>query len=216
MYIKLALFVLVVLFVGCGDDKTTTPSGNAEKVTIGTQVWMTQNLDVTKYRNGDPIRECQTDEEWRDAGTKKEGAWCFYSKDSDKGVIYGKLYNWHAVNDSRGLAPAGWRIASDAEWNTLIDFLGGALVSGGALKSTTQWQVPNEGATNSSGFKAIPGGYRYNHGTFNGSEAVGAWWTSTEHSASHARYKSLINAGTDISSVNEEKEYGLSVRCIQE
>lgn len=101
-----------------------TPSGPYKTVTIGTQVWMKENLNVSTFRNGDPIPEAKTDEEWKAAGDAKQPAWCYYDNDPNNGAKYGKLYNWYAVNDSRGLAPEGWHVPTDQEWTDLIGFLG--------------------------------------------------------------------------------------------
>jgi uncharacterized protein (TIGR02145 family) len=128
----------------------------------GKQVWQTKNLDVDRFRNGDPILEARTAEEWKAAGERKEPAWCYYDNETENGKKYGKLYNWYAVNDSRGLAPQGWHIPTDEEWTTLIDYLGGEEVAGGKIKltGTSYWQSPNIGATNESGFSALPAGGR--------------------------------------------------------
>ena len=101
-----------------------------EEVTIGNQIWMTKNLNVDKFRNGDPILEAKTDEEWQKAGEKKQPAWCYYDNDPKNGEQYGKLYNWYAVNDPRGLAPEGYHVPTDAEWTQLSDYLGGEDVAG--------------------------------------------------------------------------------------
>ena len=111
----------------------------AQTVTIGNQVWMTKNLNVDKFRNGDPIPQAKTAAEWKAAGEKKQPAWCYYDNDPANGAKYGKLYNWFAVNDSRGLAPAGYHIPSDAEWTQLTDFLGSD--AGTKMKSTSGWGV---------------------------------------------------------------------------
>jgi uncharacterized protein (TIGR02145 family) len=111
---------------------------NAQTVTIGTQVWMTANLDVSTFRNGDPIPEAKTDEEWERAGKLKQPAWCYYDNDPKNGVKYGKLYNWYAVNDLRGLAPVGYHVPTDAEWTTLKKFLGDDAVK--KMKSTIGWE----------------------------------------------------------------------------
>jgi uncharacterized protein (TIGR02145 family) len=108
--------IFIILFL--------TGFSKAQTVTIGTQVWMTKNLDVSTFRNGDPIPEAKTDEEWKKAGENKQPAWCYYDNDPANGAKYGKLYNWYAVNDSRGLAPVGYHIPSDAEWTKLEVFLG--------------------------------------------------------------------------------------------
>ncbi len=106
-------------------------------VSIGTQVWMTKNLDVCTFRNGDPIPEAKTHESWKSAGENKQPVWCYYNNDSKNGTKYGKLYNWYAVNDSRGLAPTGYHIPTDAEWTVLIDYLGGE--SGKKMRTTSGW-----------------------------------------------------------------------------
>jgi len=128
-------------------------------VTIGTQEWTTRNLDVATYRNGDPIPEIQDQTEWL---TTTEGAWCYYDNDPANGAIYGKLYNWYALNDPRGLAPVGYHVPSQAEWTNLQEYLGGFIVGGGKLKEAgfAHWLNPNTGASNSSGFTGLPGGER--------------------------------------------------------
>jgi uncharacterized protein (TIGR02145 family) len=125
------MFVLSFLF-SCGEDKTTKPTNNNHDIiTICNQVWMTKNLEVDHYRNGDIIPNITNPTEWRNL---KTGAWCFYNNDSAIGKIYGKLYNWYAVNDPRGLAPNGWHISSYEEWVELQDCLGGYFEAGGKMK----------------------------------------------------------------------------------
>ena len=146
---------------------TATITISSDYVTIGTQDWTNKNLEVTTYRNGDVIAQITNTTDWANATT---GAWTYYNNDAANGAIYGKLYNWYAVTDPRGLAPAGWHVPTDAEWTTLIDYLGGVLVAGGKMKSTgtTYWRIPNTDATNSSGFSALPGGWIGTAGNFNG------------------------------------------------
>jgi uncharacterized protein (TIGR02145 family) len=120
---------------------------------------MTENLNVDKFRNGDPIPEAKIDEEWEEADENGEPAWCYYDNDSTNGVKYGKLYNWYAVTDPRGLAPEGWNVPIDEEWTTLIDFLGGEDVAGTKMKSTSGWAESGNG-TKESGFSGLPGGNR--------------------------------------------------------
>ena len=138
----------------------------AQTVTIGNQVWMTKNLDVSTFRNGDPIPEAKTEEEWYLAGENGEPAWSYYENDPANGEKYGKLYNWYAVNDPRGLAPVGYHVPSDSEWTDLIAFLGGEDLAGSKMKTPLGWDDnspetndPWEG-TNESGFSALPGGSR--------------------------------------------------------
>ncbi|NCU33313.1 MAG: hypothetical protein EOM23_10400, partial [Candidatus Moranbacteria bacterium] len=153
-------------------------------VTIGDQLWMAKNLNVDKFRNGDPIPHAQTAEEWLHAGENGQPAWCYYDNDPANGKIYGKLYNWYAVRDWRGLAPEGWRVPSDEDWEELIDLIGGEEGAGGKLKATdtTYWKSPNFGATNETGFTGLPGGGRGGSGSFGGVGGYGNFWSSTEFS----------------------------------
>ncbi|MFA6571391.1 MAG: fibrobacter succinogenes major paralogous domain-containing protein, partial [Bacteroidota bacterium] len=172
------IVLFVIIFISsCSEDKTLPNSKPAktsypslsEKETdstilIGTQVWMKKNLDVDHYRNGDTIPEVKDPKIW---AKLKTGAWCYYGNSLDEGKIYGKLYNWFAVNDPRGLAPAGWHIPTDTEWTTLTSNLGGESGAGGKMKSKGTlegddglWFRPNTGASNESGFSALPGGWR--------------------------------------------------------
>jgi len=141
----------------------------SQTVTIGTQVWMDKNLDVSTFRNGDPIPEVKTIEEWVKAGENKQPAWCYYENDPVNGTKYGKLYNWHAVNDPRGLAPLGYHIPTSAEWTILIDFLGGKSIAGKKLKSTKsydRYKGKKDNSTNEFGFSGLPGGGRNEIGRF--------------------------------------------------
>ena len=117
---------------------TPTPSGPYKTVTIGSQVWMAKNLEVSTFRNGDVIPQATSNAEWGAAGENKQPAWCYYDNDSKNGVKYGKLYNWYAVNDPRGLAPAGYHVPTDAEWTTLENFLSDD--EGKKMKSTSGWE----------------------------------------------------------------------------
>jgi uncharacterized protein (TIGR02145 family) len=119
----------------------------AQTVTIGTQVWTTKNLDVSTFRNGDVIPQASTDEAWEAAGENKQPAWCYYDNDPKNGTKYGKLYNWYAVNDPRGLAPAGYHIPTDAEWTVLTDYLGGESLSGEKMKSISGWDSYSTGGS---------------------------------------------------------------------
>ncbi|MFY7733742.1 MAG: FISUMP domain-containing protein [Bacteroidia bacterium] len=119
-------------------------SGNYKTVSIGSQVWMTKNLDVETFRNGDPIPHAKTEEEWKKAAENKQPAWCYYDNDPANGAKYGKLYNWYAVNDPRGLAPAGYHVPSDAEWEILENHLGGDEVAGKKMKSKSGWESYEE------------------------------------------------------------------------
>ncbi|MEI6090298.1 MAG: FISUMP domain-containing protein [bacterium] len=190
-------------------------------VLICNQIWDGYNLDVEYYRNGDPIPEVKDPKLWKDLTT---GAWCYYNNDPAMGAIYGKLYNWYAVNDSRGLAPDGWHIASSAEWTELEECLGGSNVAGGKLKSTGTkeggnglWYSPNTGATNESGFSAIPGGWLdVDSGVFRAIGYTCVLWTSTQSGPSVAWSKDLYQSGAYIYQSVINKNWGLSVRCIKD
>jgi len=181
----LILLMLTVAgyFIWKGNDKLIISS-----VKIGDQEWQMKNLDVDRFRNGDMIPQARTNEEWNSAGKKGKPVWCYNSNDPENGRIYGKLYNWHAVNDARGLAPKGWHIPSDNEWTTLTNYLGGLEVAGGKMKATgtAYWNSPNEGATNESGFSVLPGGYRYFDGSFNFIRNNAFFWSAAEDASASA------------------------------
>ncbi|MEI6090236.1 MAG: fibrobacter succinogenes major paralogous domain-containing protein [bacterium] len=183
------------------------------EVVIGTQTWMCKNLDVDHYRNGDPIPQIKDTTKW---AKLKTGAWCYYNNDPALGAIYGKLYNWYAVNDSRGLAPEGWHVPSDAEWTTLFTYLRSESIAGGKLKEsgTTHWKSPNIGATNETGFSALPGGRLY-AGKFSNNVVEGWWWSSTECYMSLAFYRYLKFSSPALFDFYDERENGFSVRCVK-
>ena len=184
-------------------------------IVIGTQQWMEKNLDVLTYRNGDIIPQVTDPTAWAALTT---GAWCYYNNDVANGAIYGKLYNWYAVNDPRGLAPTGWHVPTDDEWTTLSTTLGGDAVAGGKMKvaGTTRWTTPNTGATNESGFAGLPGGYRYTNGSFYNVGDYGYWWSSTELNTTNAWYRFLgYNDGSFLRS-GGNKKFGFSVRCLRD
>ena len=203
-------FILVMLLIA----SSTTFSYAQETVTIGKQTWMKKNLDVSRYRNGDVIPEVADLSTWVNLTT---GAWCYYENKSDNGTTYGKLYNWYAVNDPRGLAPAGWHIPSDAEWTSLITFLNGTSVAGTAMKETgtSLWKSPNTGATNSSGWAGLPGGARYDNGLFQSMGFSGSWWSSTSQDAIAWYHEMVFNFG-GIARNFYVKRGGFSVRCVRD
>ena len=193
-----------------------------QPLSIGNQVWMLKNLNVEHYRNGDTIPEIRDSLAWPTIIT---GSWCYWNNNDSIGKIYGKLYNWYAVNDIRGLAPFGWHIASDSEWNTLAVFLGGDMIAGKLKESgTNHWNKPNSGATNESGFTALPGSDRYSlSGVFANLGYFGFWWTSTESNESNAwlRYMSYgvvvfpdVFSDNNLRRIDYSKSNGYSVRCI--
>jgi uncharacterized protein (TIGR02145 family) len=195
----------------------TLPETNYPSVTICGKRWMTQNLNVKTYRNGDPIPHIKDNAKW---AASTIGAYCYYQNDKlTYGATYGKLYNWYAVNDPRGLAPEGWHIPTDIEWTTLGDCLGGEAVAGGPMKEigTTHWNSPNTGATNSSGFKGLPGGFRSIDAS-TGMRNGGYWWSSTgdiPNGIAWAYYRQLAYTNDDLYRYsNGVGNLGFSVRCV--
>lgn len=188
-------------------------------VTICCQTWMTKNLDVATYRNGDAIPKVTNAAEWAALTT---GAYCYYNNDSATyAAVYGKMYNWYAVNDSRGLAPEGWHIPSDFEWTTLGNCLGGNSVAGNQLKETgtTHWLPPNTGATNLTNFTGLPGGYRDDeNGSFNGLGSSVTFWSSVEYNPvpSAAWARSLSNGVSNLGVIAIDKNMGYYVRCVKD
>jgi uncharacterized protein (TIGR02145 family) len=192
--------------------------GNMSVVQIGNQSWMAKNLNVDHFLNGDPILEAKTNDQWEKAGKEGKPAWCYYNYDPANENYYGKLYNWYAVNDSRGLAPNGWHIPSDTEWTVLIENLGGESVAGGKMKTTgtNKWKSPNTEATNSSCFSALPSGGRLSHGTFYAIGNYGIWWSSTELDSAQAWNRFLPYSSATALSSRCSKREGFSVRCIKD
>jgi uncharacterized protein (TIGR02145 family) len=215
---KVLLAILSVVMLSAfgfikSEAQVTDKDGNVYKtVTIGTQEWTSENLNVEHYRNGDLIPQVQNKNEWLNLTT---GAWCYYNNDSANGKTYGKLYNWFAVNDSRGLAPEGWHIPGDTEWTILTDFLGVAV--GGKLKATTLWQSPNTEATNESGFTGLPGGGRGSNGRFDFIGKFCFFWSASEDVNGTKWNRNLRYNRSDVGrdGGNYEKD-GLSVRCVRD
>ena len=178
-------------------------------VTIGSQIWMSQNLDVTTYRNGDIIPQVTDEATWNSLTT---GAWCYYNNDPANRTKYGKLYNWHAVNDPRGLAPAGWHIPTYDEWGILITHLNSTPGDiDKKLKAVgSDWSNNSTIATNESGFTGLPGGTR-SLGSFNRLGQIGMWWSS-----GICAYAYLLNTSPSLSRSGSNSEFGISVRCIRD
>ena len=184
---------------------------------IGNQIWMVENLNVDRFRNGDPIPEARSDEEWENAGLNQKPAWCYYKNDPANGTKYGKLYNWYAVNDPRGLAPEGWHIPSGKEWRLLTNFLGGEEAAGHKMKSTGGWNEKGNGS-NTSGFSGLPGGGNDEDG-FDGIGNYGYWWSSTDYLSSGVRlawHRILSYDDGLVLRSGSRKHYGFSVRCLRD
>jgi len=192
-----------------------TPDTVLNDTIIGTQVWTTKNLDITKYRNGDAITQVNTIQEWANANAKQEGAWCYYNFDPKNGELYGKLYNWHAVNDPRGLAPDGYHIPSDEEWNLLVDYLGGIDSAVIVMKSNSGW-FENGNGNNKSGFTGLPGGFLSTSGAFYDITELGTWWSSTEFDKDDAWGRNLNYKSTKVGRFDYNKIGYLSIRCLKD
>ena len=201
------------------DNPLTDVDGNPYKtVIIGNQVWMAENLKATKYSNGTAIPNVTDYATW--AGLTS-GAYCYFLNNASLGSIYGGLYNFYAVIDSRGLCPTGWHVPSDSEWSTMRDYLGGEIVAGGKLKETgtVHWASTNSGVDNSTEFTALGGSWRGNDGLFYYYLGhAGWWWTSTAYDATYAWLYFISNSGTGLGRTVDpyfKKEGGCSVRCIK-
>jgi uncharacterized protein (TIGR02145 family) len=192
---------------------------SSDEVKIGEQVWMTKNLDISTFRNGEQIFQAKTPEEWDSARKNKLPAWCYYNFDEKNGKKYGKLYNWYAVVDSRQLAPKGFRIPSDEEWTMMIVFLGGEESSGIKLKSQVEWSTSEDIVigNNSSKFNALPGGYCDFEGSFKLLGTHGYWWNGGAIGSKNAKYIGLSYNRSDVWRGNTQDKYnGYSVRCIKD
>ena len=215
----------------CGTTSIVDIDGNIyNTVQIGTQCWTQSNLKVSKYRNGDNIPAGLVNADWQNTTS---GAYAIYDNDPVNDGLYGKLYNHYAVTDSRGLCPTGWHVPSDGEWNVLVKYLDPnadtvcancwqSSIAGGSMKSTaTQptpggWYAPNTGATNSSGFTGLPGGYRDSGGGFNDLGHFGNWWSSSDAGSGNAWYRLLNYDYADAFRTNYYHRNGFSVHCARD
>lgn len=224
IYLSFAMGLLIMLSYSCNKDEDNVPDppptmtdveGNVYNiVTIGTQTWMAENLKVTKYNN-DTVIPLVTGSTWENLSTP---AYCWYDNDEETYKdTYGALYNWFTVNTGM-LCPTGWHVPTDVEWTELIDFLGGENVAGGKLKEigTDHWISPNNGATDETGFTALPGGYRNFDGVFYNIGENGNWWSSTEDGAGGAWYRKIQNSIADVSRLSYMKQRGFSIRCVKD
>ena len=191
-------------------------------IQIGDQLWLVENLQVTHYNNGDEIPTNYGYFEWEHASS---GAYAIYDEDSSIGQMYGFLYNWFAVGDERGICPIGWHVPSDDEFTILVDYIGGEDIAGGKMKESghEHWgyysDEATEGATNESGFTALPGGFRHESaGSFHSLGSDAYFWSSTEMSDGGipARCRQLYKEGSLIDRTGRDKNSGFSVRCVKD
>jgi len=209
-------FLFMVLFSFAQTQPTTVTDMDGNRyatVKIGSQTWMAGNLNVAHFRNGDIIPEIEVAAGWVQAAEDHKPAWCYYNGDAANGRKYGKLYNWYAVHDPRGLAPEGWHIPSDAAWTELTIYLGGENVAGTKLKFTSGWHKNGNGS-NESGFAGMAAGF--DDGTFYGIDLYGYWWSSSETDINDAWYRYLYCFKDRIYRGDYDKGYGLSVRCLMD
>jgi uncharacterized protein (TIGR02145 family) len=184
--------------------------GTIKSVKIGTQVWMAENLNVTRFRNGDSIPEVKDQYEWRNL---KTAAWCYYKNDPENGKKYGKLYNWYAVIDSRGLAPTGWHIPTRDEFLTLKNVTND---NSNVLKAIGQGSGSGAG-TDTTGFSVLLSGYRGYFGYFYYLSYDAYFWSSTEgYASSFASSLYLYSSGSYLFFYDFDKVYGFSLRCLQD
>ena len=203
---------------GCagGPTNVTDIDGNVYNVvSIGNQCWMKENLKVTHYKNGALIPTGLSEAQWQ---ATTSGACADYDNNPTNTAVYGKLYNWYAVADPNGLCPTNWHVPSDTEWDTLVNYLGGDTIAGGAMKEIglTHWASPNTGATNSSGFTGLPGGTRNGSGAFFNIGSNGYWWSSTETNANNAWLRDLDDNDGLVYRSYDNKKNGFSVRCLRD
>ena len=194
------------------NHNTSNNTIDYQTVTIGSQVWMQNNLDVDTFRNGDPIPQAKTAEEWQNMKYEKKAAWCYYNFNSADAGKYGRLYNWYAVNDIRGLPPEGWRVPFDDDWDKLRKNLVIG-VAGKKMKSTTGWKNGGNG-TNASGYNGLPGVYCDYNGVFSSLGSESYWWSSSDDGTPWSPSIYLAAEDDYMHKHQMSKGSGLFVRCI--
>jgi uncharacterized protein (TIGR02145 family) len=230
------IFLDTTVIIKKGSSSLDYSIGDSSTVIIGSQEWISKNLNVERFANGDVIPHVKTPEEWKSAADNKQPAWCYFNNDPTNGLIYGKLYNWYAVNDPRGLAPKGWHIPSDNDWDDLIRHLAKGRVEvnkplktsngnatqyvteqvGSLLKSVTDWSESGNG-NNKSGMVGLPGGSRYPDGRFSSHvREYCDWWSSSESTSEKAMARYLYFKSNDVFKYDYNKGCGFSVRCLKD
>ncbi len=183
-------------------------------IKIGKQCWMQENFRATHFRDGSPITETEDKAAWEKADQLHTSGWCYFEGNTENNSVYGKLYNWYTVSDPRHLCPSGWHIPSDDEFQTLSDYLGGDSISGAHMKATALWSHPNTGADNSSGFTALPAGYRISSGYFSLLGHNAFFWSSTPDDKEGAYLRNLCFNYSPALRLNDFAGDGFSVRCV--
>lgn len=211
----LGCIIIAASFPFIANSQVKDIDGNVYKtIKIGTQTWMVENLKTTKLNDGTAIPLVTDNAAWTALTTP---GYCWNNNTIANKAAYGALYNWYAVNTGK-LAPTGWHVPTDAEWTTLATYLGGLSVAGGKLKEVglANWQTPNTGATNETGFSGLPSGYRPINGVFYSIGTFGTWWSSTANDAISSWFRYVYNRGADMTRKIDAKTYGFSVRCLRD
>jgi uncharacterized protein (TIGR02145 family) len=214
-------FIALFTLNSCGDSSSVKQTAQTKKVeeknealqeiAIGKQRWASKNLAVANFRNGDTIYQATSDEEWQRCAKEKKPAWCYYKNDPSHNAMYGRLYNWYAVTDARGLAPEGWEVATEEDWQTLEKNLTDS--AGWKLKSTTGWE--EQPGNNSSGFGAVGNGLRQPKGLYQYLNRLGCWWTSSKGDSSGIDIIMPVNTALGLAPDEGSAGYGYGVRCIK-
>ena len=198
------------------DSVTDSDNNVYHTVAIGNQIWIVENLKTTHYNNGDPIPNISNPTQW---SYQTVGTYCDYKNKPKNSEIYGRLYNWYAMNDSRKICPSGFHVPTSAEWDTLIVFLGDSIKAVRRMKETgsMHWKGANESSNNSSGFTALPGGFRAFEGTFVVLGKGAYWWASNANKDNEGYYTFIFSGRATIGrDTGADKEPGHSVRCIKD
>ncbi len=211
----LVAILMTIVLSGCSTTNKDQDGNSIQSVSVGDQVWMAKNLNVGTFRNGDPIPEVKSEAEWIKAGESAQPAWCYFKNDPANGPKYGRLYNWYAVADERGLAPEGWHVPGDEEWTAMTNAIGGQTEAGVRLKSATGWSNNGNGRDD-YGFNILASGGRGGVSGFNGEGTVAVFWSSTSKSPSFAWYRVVHAHRTGVFQENDDKMSGFSVRCVKD
>ncbi len=190
----------------------STTATTVTSVKIGKQEWTAKNLDVAVFNNGDPIPQAKTIGDWNKMENKGSPAWCYYDMKPENGKKYGRLYNWYAIADSRGIAPKGWHVATDEDWTELSEFLKDSV--GHKLKSAAGWKNKGNGS-NTTKFNALPGGYRDSYGSMIDEGAYANFWSATENGDYKAWSRAMEFNSPDMIRNNTNKQSGMYVRCVK-
>ena len=199
-----------------GETVTDIDSNVYHTIRISSQTWLVENLKTTRYRNGDPVTNIPDSELW--AKTESD-AWCNYDSDAMNADTYGRLYNWNAAMDKRQICPEGWHVPTDEDWWRLMNNVGGSVANtGGRMKETgtKHWKSPNKGATDSFGFKALPGGVCGDTIFFSLLGQQGVWWTATDYDSVNARVWGLRFDQESANPGGWPKRNGASIRCVRD